>query len=176
MHRASAMSRFGLPCVIVLALSFAASAQPRGAGGAIVAVDEAIGGGPAPTRKASASRAKTSTTRTKTTTPKATPVRSFTGPTIGDKYSFLNFEVVDPVKPVHTNAAKIAGAKGLVQVEILVEYDGRVIAAKARTGNKLLWPEAERAALSTILNRPNLDGRPARALGFLVYRFGPAEE
>ena len=174
MLRAKAIRRSGLLCLIVFTMSADAWSQQAG-GGAIVAVDEGIGGGPAPTRKTTTARKKPATTRTKTT-PKASAVRTFTGPTIGDKYSFLNSEIIEPVKPVHTNAAKSAAAKGLVQVEIFVEYDGRVLAAKARTGNKLLWPEAERAALATILNRPNVDGRPARALGFLVYRFGPAED
>ena len=176
MRRASMVIRAILLGVTVFTLSLAAWAQPRAGGGAIVAVDEGIGGGPAPPRRTTTTKSKTSTAKSKTTTPKVAPVRTFTGPTIGDKYSFLNSEIIDPVKPVHTNAAKNAGAKGLVQVEVLIEFDGRVLAAKARTGNRLLWPEAERAALASLLNRPNIDGRPARALGFLVYRFGPAED
>jgi Gram-negative bacterial TonB protein C-terminal len=104
------------------------------------------------------------------------PPAKFNGPVLGDKYSFLNGEVISAEKPYYTKAAKANGAKGLVQVEILVSTDGSVLSAKARTGNKELWPEAERAALASKLNRPTADGRPARALGFLVYRFGPAED
>lgn len=110
------------------------------------------------------------------TTPAPPPPAKFNGPVLGDKYSFLNGEVISAEKPYYTRAAKATGAKGLVQVEILVSTDGSVLSAKARTGNKELWPEAERAALASRLNRPMADGRPARALGFLVYRFGPAEE
>jgi len=51
-----------------------------------------------------------------------------------------------------------------------------VIQAKGRTGNKLLHPEAERAALASKFNRPTFGGKPARAIGFLVYRFGPADD
>jgi hypothetical protein len=58
----------------------------------------------------------------------------------------------------------------------LISTDGSVLSAQARTGNKELWPEAERAARASRFNRPSADGRPARALGFLVYRFGPAED
>jgi len=101
---------------------------------------------------------------------------AFNGPVLGDKYTFLNFEVASAEKPYYTRAAKASGAKGLVQVEVLVSTDGSVISAKARTGNKELWPEAERAALASKFNRPTADGRPARALGFLVYRFGPPED
>ena len=108
--------------------------------------------------------------------PKPKPPAKFNGPVLGDKNTFLNFEVVSAEKPYYTRDAKAKGAKGLVQVEVLVGEDGSVIGARARTGEKALWPEAERAALASKFNRPKADGRPARALGFLVYRFGPAEE
>lgn len=104
------------------------------------------------------------------------PPAKFNGPVLGDKYTFLNYEVASAEKPYYTRAAKASGAKGLVQVEVLVSTDGSVLTAKARTGAKELWPEAERAALASKFNRPTADGRPARAMGFLVYRFGPAED
>jgi hypothetical protein len=63
-----------------------------------------------------------------------------------------------------------------VQVEVLINENGDVINAKARTGNKLLWDEAEAAALASKFNRPTDNGRPARAMGFLVYRFGKGED
>ena len=107
---------------------------------------------------------------------KAAAAKKYDGFVIGDKYSFLNFEVVSAEKPYYTRAAKESGAKGLVQVEILIDEDGSVLTAKARTGNKELWPEAERAALASKFNRPSVYGKPARATGFLVYRFGPAED
>lgn len=108
---------------------------------------------------------------------KATPAPAkYDGFVVGDKYTFLNFEVVSAEKPYHTRAAKANGAKGLVQVEVLIETNGTVVEAKGRTGNKELWPEAERAALASKFNRPTFGGKPARAIGFLVYRFGPAED
>jgi outer membrane biosynthesis protein TonB len=103
------------------------------------------------------------------------PAKPFSGAVLGDKYSFLNFEVISAEKPIYRRAAKQNGASGLVEVEILVDTDGSVLTAKARTGNKLLWDEAERAALASRLNRPLDNGRPARAMGFLVYRFGAPE-
>ncbi len=63
-----------------------------------------------------------------------------------------------------------------MQVEVLVDEDGSVLTAKGRTGNKELWPEAERAALASKFNQPTFGGKRARAIGFLVYRFGPAED
>ena len=116
-------------------------------------------------------------TANKSIAARATPKpRTWNGFVVGDKYTFLNFEVASAEKPWHTREAKSAGASGLVQVEVLIETNGKVIQAKARTGNKLLHPEAERAALASAFNRPAFGGKPARAIGFLVYRFGPAED
>lgn len=170
--------------VVILAL-FAAPAYSQLHGGAIAAIDEpteAAGGGPVVERKSSVPAKRTAPARrTRSTSNNAVPaarpaLKPFSGPVIGDKYLFLNFEVVSAEKPYHTRAAKASGASGLVQVEVLIDTNGSVISARARTGNKLLHPEAERAATASKFNRPTLDGRPARATGFLVYRFGPAED
>ena len=126
------------------------------------------------TRSKSTKTSAAKTTTTKVTAP-AKP-RPWDGFVVGDKYTFLNFEVVSAEKPWHTREAKANGAKGLVQVEVLIDTNGSVIQAKGRTGNKLLHPEAERAALASKFNRPTFGGKPARAIGFLVYRFGPADD
>lgn len=102
--------------------------------------------------------------------------KPYNGFIYGDEYTFMNFETVTAARPVYRQAAKNAGAKGLVQVEILIGETGRVIAARARTGSALLRPDAEVAALSTTFQRPTYYGKPARAKGFLVYRFGKAED
>lgn len=134
-------------------------------------------GGSGQKSSSSTKKPKTSTTGVKKSSPAPPPPPAkFNGPVLGDKYTFLNGEVISAEKPYYTRAAKASGAKGLVQVEVLVSTDGSVLSAKARTGNKELWPEAERAALASKFNRPLADGRPARANGFLVYRFGPAED
>jgi hypothetical protein len=185
-----------LTAAAAVLLGAGAAAGQLGAG-AIVAVDEGSGsaGGRAQERsggKASAAgNAKPETKRRKmpkgaagkpgappqTAAPmmrKADPA-AYAGPVLGDKYTFLNFEVVSAAKPIYRLKAKQGGASGLVQVEILIGENGDVLTAKARTGNKLLWDEAEAAALASKFNRPTLDGRPARATGFLVYRFGKAD-
>lgn len=174
-------------------------AQPSDGGGAIVAIDEVkagIGGGdsiappaklrtkpaasqnakstPKPRRDTASNTVKKSDKRTGTNQTKTS--KAYDGFVVGDKYTFLNFEVARGAKPIHTIAAKNAGASGLVQVEVLIDTDGSVLTAKARTGNKLLHPEAERAALDTVFNKPMVYGKPARATGFLVYRFGSSED
>ncbi|MGD9590598.1 MAG: energy transducer TonB [Pyrinomonadaceae bacterium] len=175
-----------IPALLLAVIGmFAAPAFSQLDGAAIAAIDEpteAAGGGPVVERRASAAVKRPPAKRGSATAPKKPAVavltvsKPFNGPVIGDKYLFLNFEVISAEKPYHTRAAKAAGASGLVQVEVLIGTDGSVISARARTGNKLLHAEAERAALASKFNRPSLDGRPARAVGFLVYRFGPPED
>ena len=186
------INRFEIVLLFLIAMMIAAdSASAQTAGAAIIARDEpAEGGGGA--RGASrdhggstgTARSATQSTAKKTTATKNTVAKSTAGPkprpwngfTVGDKYTFLNFEVVSAEKPWHTREAKANGAAGLVQVEVLIDTNGSVIQAKGRTGNKFLHPEAERAALASKFNRPIFGGKPARAIGFLVYRFGPAED
>jgi len=170
-------------------------AQPAGGGGAIVAVDEAAGtpgsnarenagGGSASKSKYSqGTKTKVRSSGGKNVRPGAAPqpapsraLRPYSGPILGDKYTFLNFEVISAAKPIYRIKAKQAGASGLVQVEVLIDENGDVMTAHARTGNKLLWDEAEQAALASKFNRPTDNGRPARATGFLVYRFGNADD
>jgi len=161
--------------------------KPSAGGGKGSATVEGKGTTASATPKFSSSGKKsvsTSTPKTtRTTQRQASTVDSgvdssgrYIGPVLGDTYNFLNFEIVDKVQPIWTIQAKNAGALGLVQVAVLIGEDGRVLQAKARTGNPLLRPEAERAALASRFNRPTANGRPARALGFLVYRFGTEEE
>lgn len=183
-------SLFSLFLALMLTTS-AAGVSAQTAGAAILARDEpaeasgrtsaagAQGFGGSGGSTGSQGKAKSKTTAKKTTVTKAvTPAKTkpWDGFVVGDKYSFLNFEVVSAEKPYHTRDAKANGAKGLVQVEILIDVNGSVIQAKGRTGNKLLHPEAERAALASKFNRPTFGGKPARAIGFLVYRFGPADD
>ncbi|MEZ5426203.1 MAG: energy transducer TonB [Pyrinomonadaceae bacterium] len=188
----------------ILAFHRPALAQPEGAVGAIEAVEEkpapkvsgasgrisANGGAgatqqkTAPTKSSGKSSGKSSAkknrsvskTTAKSPGPKSTSPKAYDGFVIGDKYTFLNFEIAEMVRPVYTIKAKEAGASGLVQVEVLIETDGTVLTAKARTGNELLHPEAEKAALATKFNKPSVYGKPARAIGFVVYRFGKREE
>jgi hypothetical protein len=181
--------------LLVLALT-AAGTYAQTAGAAIVARDEATEGGAAVSRTSQGFGGVAGTTgrstarggKTTKTTAKKTPANTavaktapakpapWNGFVVGDKYTFLNFEVVSAEKPWHTREAKSAGASGLVQVEVLIDTNGKVIQARGRTGNKLLHPEAERAALASSFNRPTFGGKPARAIGFLVYRFGPEED
>lgn len=174
----------------MIGFAFSLEADAQVEGGAIAAIDEPSEGGGGttvfpvgPPRKATPKSGKPakSNPTAKRTAAASRPVisrpkpRRWDGFVVGDEYTFMNFEVVSAEKPYHTREAKAGGASGLVQVEILIETDGRVIQARARTGSKLLHPEAERAALSSRFPAYKFGGKPARAIGFLVYRFGSRE-
>jgi Periplasmic protein TonB, links inner and outer membranes len=182
--------------VVTGCLSHGVFAQPGGSG-AIVAVEESAGLAGSKTRENAGGSAVATTGKYSSTTkssvrngskkarskpqaaapqPRLRKAEPFNGPVLGDKYTFLNFEVISAAKPIYRLKAKQAGASGLVQVEVLINENGDVINAKARTGNRLLWDEAESAALASKFNRPTDNGRPARATGFLVYRFGKGDE
>ena len=158
------------------------------AGAAIIAIDEkpsaasgkyqkgsSEGGGRTTTSPESSQRKNVTSTTQKPARPTqrkpalSAPNARYDGFVVGDKYSFLNFEIAKKVQPVHTIAAKNAGAFGLVQVEVLIDPNGNVLTARARTGNALLHPEAEKADLATKFNKPTFGGKPARAISFVVY-------
>lgn len=161
-----------------------AAAEARGSTAAAGSGKQASSSRPAPKSAGSSQKTSSKVKKSKSSgsaalkpmPPPPPPPAKFNGPVLGDKFTFLNGEVISAEKPYYTRAAKASGAKGLVQVEVLVSTDGSVLSAKARTGNKELWPEAERAAWASKFNKPTADGRPARAIGFLVYRFGPPED
>ncbi|HKX83491.1 MAG TPA: energy transducer TonB [Pyrinomonadaceae bacterium] len=181
---------------LIIAVATATTIAQRSAGAAIMAIDEpdtsASAGGYAgspqsrsaskgtASRQTSAKARPVTRTQTKPKTSQRAPapkvVKPWDGFVVGDKYTFLNFEVVSAEKPYYTRAAKASGAKGLVQVEVLIDQNGSVLTARGRTGNKELHPEAERAALASKFNRPTFGGKPARAIGFLVYRFGEGDD
>lgn len=119
---------------------------------------------------------KANQTTYKKAAPKPRPLKKYDGFTIGGDDFLFNFEITQSVQPVHTIKAQEAGAKGLVQVEVTIDVDGSVLQARARSGNKLLHAEAEKAALMTKFKKFSVYGKPARAFGFIVFRFGPRED
>jgi hypothetical protein len=188
----------GLFLIAIASFDHPASAQPASGGAAIQAIEEkALGGsgsagvskgqgrsysseatpaGPRQRSKVNSTNASKTSAPVRRRTASTVDPKKYDGFIVGDKYSFLNFEIVSKVQPIWTLKAKTAGASGLVQVEILIDENGNVLSAHARTGNVLLHPEAEKAALATKFNKPTLYNKPVRAMGFVVYRFGKADE
>lgn len=74
-------------------------------------------------------------------------------------------------KPIYSAAAIAVGAKGAVDVQITIDEQGNVIAAKAVSGNPLLRPEAEKAAWKAKFSTTYLSRVPVKVTGVIVYNF-----
>jgi TonB family protein len=69
--------------------------------------------------------------------------------------------------------AKAANARGVVNVQVLVDENGNVISAKAMSGNSLLHPAAVQAARQAKFKPMQVSGQSVRVSGIIVYNFAP---
>ena len=83
----------------------------------------------------------------------------------------LNGEAVSLPKPPYPPIAKQSRIQGSVNVQVLVDESGRVISAKAVSGNPLLVPAAQRAALEARFSPTLLGDQPVKVSGVIVYNF-----
>jgi TonB family protein len=83
----------------------------------------------------------------------------------------LNGEAVFLPKPPYPPMAKQMGIQGSVNVQVLVDERGKVISAKAVSGNAFLVPAAQRAALEARFSPTLLDDQPVKVSGVIVYNF-----
>ena len=78
--------------------------------------------------------------------------------------------VLLPLPPFPREAFE-AGADGIVKVEIQIDADGSVVAAKAISGNPLLFAAAEETARRTKFRRVETTEQDFKETGFLNYTF-----
>ena len=83
----------------------------------------------------------------------------------------LNSYCKDPVKPIYPQAAVQTRAMGDVNVSVMLDEEGKVIEAKARSGAASLRAAAENAAKRSKFTPILKDGKPVRATGFMIYKF-----
>ena len=83
----------------------------------------------------------------------------------------LNSNAVSLPKPEYPESAKRMRASGLVTVEVVIDASGRVISAKATSGNSLLRAAAERAAMEARFTPTLLTGQPVKVSGQINYNF-----
>ena len=74
-------------------------------------------------------------------------------------------------KPNYSAAAKAMRASGKVDVQILIDESGRVVSAKAMSGNPILREAAEQAARNAKFSVTMLSGTPVKVTGVIVYNF-----
>jgi protein TonB len=92
------------------------------------------------------------------------PVKPISGGVLNGKATSL------PV-PVYPPAARNARASGLVTVEVVIDGAGKVISARATSGNTLLQQAAVQAAQQARFTPTLLSGQPVKISGFINYNF-----
>jgi TonB family protein len=99
----------------------------------------------------------------------AAPVR--TGPLKPVSGGILNGRALSLPPPVYPDAAKRARSSGVVEVEVVIDTNGKVISAKAVRGPALLMQAAEMAARLARFTPTLLSGQPVKVVGFINYNF-----
>jgi protein TonB len=80
-------------------------------------------------------------------------------------------KVMDLPKPAYPIIAKQARIQGPVNVQILIDENGKVISAQAVKGNVMLTKAAEDAARRARFTPTMLGDVPVKVQGVIVYNF-----
>ena len=80
-------------------------------------------------------------------------------------------KAVDMVMPVYPSVARTARVMGTVVVSLVIDENGRVIAAQAVSGHPLLQSASVRAAKKTTFMPTRVAGTPVKVLATITYRF-----
>lgn len=83
----------------------------------------------------------------------------------------LNGKAVNLVKPAYPPAARAVAASGTVNVQVVIDEEGKVIAATAVSGHPLLKQAAEQAARESTFSATSLSGQKVKVTGIIVYNF-----
>jgi len=83
----------------------------------------------------------------------------------------LNGEAVFLPKPPYPEMAKQLKIQGVVSVQVLVDETGRVVSAKAVSGNAFLVREAQKAAFQARFSPTLLGDQPVKVSGVITYNF-----
>lgn len=85
----------------------------------------------------------------------------------------LNGKAVSLPKPAYPAAARAVRAAGAVQVQVLIDEEGRVVSASAAGGHPLLQAAAVAAARQARFSPTLLSGQPVKVSGIITYNFVP---
>ncbi|HEY0546258.1 MAG TPA: energy transducer TonB [Pyrinomonadaceae bacterium] len=97
----------------------------------------------------------------------ATPAQ----PTIIRKSVLLNSAAKSLPKPIYPQIAKLGRIQGIVNVQITIDESGKVISARATSGNPVLHSAAEQAAYQARFTPTMLNGVPVKVSGMINYNF-----
>ena len=101
--------------------------------------------------------------------PPPVPVQKQTPKLITKKV--INSEAIFLPKPPYPPIAKLSHVQGTVSVQVLIDETGKVISAKAVSGNPLLMHEAVRAAYQARFSPTMLGDQPVKVSGVISYNF-----
>jgi len=90
--------------------------------------------------------------------------KTISGGVLNSKATFL-------AKPDYSEEAKAAGADGQVNVQVKLDEEGKIVSAKAISGNQFLWQAAEEAALKSKFTPTFLHGEAVKINGVIIYNF-----
>ncbi|MBC7911342.1 MAG: energy transducer TonB, partial [Pyrinomonadaceae bacterium] len=82
-----------------------------------------------------------------------------------------NGQAIHKPKPVYPPLAITLRKQGVVSVQILVDEKGKVISARAYSGDALLRQAAEQAALQTRFSPTLLSNVPVKVSGTITFNF-----
>jgi TonB family protein len=74
-------------------------------------------------------------------------------------------------KPAYPPLARAAHIQGSVEVRVLIDFDGKVIAAAAISGHPLLQGVSVKAARDSEFTPMKLEGQPVKVTGIIRYDF-----
>ena len=83
----------------------------------------------------------------------------------------INGRATDLPKPAYPAAALAVNAQGKVDVQVLINENGRVVSAKAVSGSPLLRGAAENAARNARFSPTLLSNVPVKVTGVIIYNF-----
>lgn len=74
-------------------------------------------------------------------------------------------------KPTYSSIARAARAQGTVKIQVVIDVDGKVIAAAAVDGHPLLYPACLEAARASEFSATKWEGHPVKVVGVIQYNF-----
>jgi TonB family protein len=83
----------------------------------------------------------------------------------------LNGRAIELVQPSYPATARAAHASGEVAVLVLIDKDGKVMAAQIVDGHPLLQGASIKAAKASRFTPTRLEGKPVNVLGQIIYNF-----
>jgi protein TonB len=85
--------------------------------------------------------------------------------------SVISSKIISKPAPAYPALAKQARVQGMVTVEILVDEQGRVVAAQATNGHPLLRMAAQQSAFHARFSPTTISGQPVKVSGVITYNF-----